>query len=395
MLTIFSKNNMVSKFRYFISMTMAILVVLPIITSFAHANAIDGKNLIKIADFKVNYSIGPAITLDSTPDHKLITIAVNSNNGQNSSLWLLKTSTGSNLTKNQLASSQPEQLPLAKSFNWIFNPRLSPDGRDILFIGVYQEKNQAGEIVTNQSLFEYGLENGTLFEPRISVTSIRSADWMPNGSLLYSGFDQGNNGDSIWISNRDGTNSRMVFNSSESAENLAVSRDGNKVAFETNAAPTQATLVKVLDVQTGKTIAINDIGNVTNQTLGRYYQPRWLSDDNNGTMDRGSYFIVPFSQDGSVVQQIRLISSDGNKNILLFQDSSLSILSVAPTENGRSIIILGTAAIQSNNPQSIGIYDLQLANPIAEFSNLSLPSVLIVLLFTPFILLLRRLQSSR
>jgi hypothetical protein len=187
----------------------------------------------------------------------------------------------------------------------------------------------------------------------------------------------------------------MVFNSSESAENLAVSRDGNKVAFETNAAPTQATLVKVLDVQTGKTIAINDIGNVTNQTLGRYYQPRWLSDDNNGTMDRGSYFIVPFSQDGSVVQQIRLISSDGNKNILLFQDSSLSILSVAPTENGRSIIILGTAAIQSNNPQSIGIYDLQLANPIAEFSNLSLPSVLIVLLFTPFILLLRRLQSSR
>lgn len=177
----------------FSTLIFALIILLIIPTVETHSifvSAALGQKLTKIADFnKGDSSEGAQMYLDTSANNNMIAIASDYGGGSNCSLWLLKNYSSSD----DQAPSNPKliQLPLTRSFIHIFSPRISPDSKEILFVGNYYESDSRGNTNTGQSLFYYDLEKNTLVSPSsLNVTHLRSADWMANGSLVYTGFNQ-------------------------------------------------------------------------------------------------------------------------------------------------------------------------------------------------------------
>ncbi|WP_158385671.1 LpqB family beta-propeller domain-containing protein [Candidatus Nitrososphaera evergladensis] len=336
----------------------------------------DSSKLTKVTTFEISNTTQAATVLDISPDSKTIIFASNSGDAaKKSSLWAI---TLSNSSSNESAYGNPRliELSLTTSFSNMFNPRISPDGSEILFVATYASSISDE---TKQGLFEYNLEKNTLAEVSLNIPTVRSADWVPNGTILYSGGNASSNSDTIWISSKNGTNSKQVYNSPEPVGDIDVSSDGTKVAFITSSQENvYASFLKVLDIKTGKTRILGNSTNNNENLPAAYHDPRWSPNN--------EFIVTTYSPKTLPASEIRLISIDGTINTPVYSNSSFNAVGAAITGGDGKSVIFGLAANNKDLQGESGIYMLQIDSAMPDFATGAALMAVVVMLGTSIFL---------
>jgi dipeptidyl aminopeptidase/acylaminoacyl peptidase len=118
--------------------------------------------------------------------------------------------------------STPTRLPISIPYAW--NPRLSPDGQRIAFIG------RVGGV---DDIYVVGFDGTKLQRVTNNNRNNRHPSWSPDGLLLAYGSDRAGNWD-IFVSKLDGAEARNLTNSPSDDNLPAWSPDGKKIAFQSD-----------------------------------------------------------------------------------------------------------------------------------------------------------------
>jgi Tol biopolymer transport system component len=334
--------------------------------------------LTKIADYEINKTAPTAVGSDISSDGKFIVFASNSGDASKpSSLLSISYSNSSTRTGEPFSNATLHQLPLTLTFSGIFNPRISPDNTKVLFIGIWTNSSN----VTEQGLFEYDLEKNAPSRIPLNVSNIRSADWMPDGTILYIEGRSTLKGDSVWIAERNGSGSRLIYNnSSDLIEDIDVSSDGTRIAYVTSKPnDVYGLYLKILDLRNGKTREIKNVSDETNPILPALHQPRWVLND--------KFIVATYAPKGSA-SQIRLLSDEGKMNIPLYNDSAANAAGAAVTNDGKTLIFSLSPSGKESHIAS-GIYELQFDKPIPEFPMVAATIIVTALILSPVLFLTR------
>lgn len=313
--------------------------------------------LTKIAGYEISKTAPTAVGSDISSDGRFIIFASNSGDASKPSSLLIISSSGNSTTTNGelFSNAALHNLPLKPTFSGIFNPRISPDNAKVLFIGIWTNSSNR----TEQGLFEYDLGKNALSRIPLDASAIRSADWMPDGTILYSEGRPTLDGDSVWIAERDGSNSRLIYNnSSDSIGDIDVNSDGTRVAYVTSKPnDVYGSYLKILDLQNGNILEIKNTSSESNPMLPAFQQPRWVLND--------KFILATYAPKGST-SQIRLLSDDGKMNIPLYNDSAANAAGASVTNDSKTVIF-GLSPNGKESHLASGIYELQFDKPIPEF----------------------------
>ncbi|MBI3640714.1 MAG: PD40 domain-containing protein [Thaumarchaeota archaeon] len=131
----------------------------------------------------------------------------------------------------------PANIPI--EFNSISYIHISPDDSSIYFVGQYNNKNE-----TYQDIFRYYLNNQS-YSLITKNSHVISLDFMPDGNLVY--LETHSNStrlekddrsiflvhhyNVLWLATPDGYKINPIYNGTQLFEGMAVSPDGNRIAF--------------------------------------------------------------------------------------------------------------------------------------------------------------------
>ncbi|MDE1841651.1 MAG: hypothetical protein KGI09_07195 [Thaumarchaeota archaeon] len=294
----------------------------------------DVANITKIFDTKAvyndsNYYNKGTVYFDQTDwshDGKFILVSANVDQAQK--LWLV-----------DMQSTKSQEIAIPSPIT-VYEPRISPTGDSIIFIG----GNSTSAPYVVQNLFKYDVSNGKLVQLTNGTIydMVQSAVWTSDGNIVYSEprskypVDDTSPTD-LWLANSDGIKLRKIHEEPRSFSVLDISQDGRKILLSD---------ARIVD---------RDTGNVT-MVQGTYgtNSMRFTPYDNLFVYSVGNY--------ESVGGTIDLGSNDGYQQTLYRMQSATPGYAVM-SPDGRNIAFV----VNEGQSNTGGAYVMALTRPIPEF----------------------------
>jgi Tol biopolymer transport system component len=242
-------------------------------------------------------------------------------------------------------------LPTAQYKIYNVNPwflRLSPDGKYLLFNGIWND-----DIKRNSGLFKLNLQDKSL-TLIVKDTEISSADWTPDGNIIYNEFLGGPEG-ILWYVDSNGNNPKLLYKSQPSFALIDVNPDGKRVLirdFIGHKGPSTIPNPKIFDIEK------NEIVTSIKVPYDWYNTLRWSPDGE-------SIIYTAYESSGGTDGKIILTSVDESNTQVLFSSSGGNIFDPAVSPDGKSLVF-GIDYFNSTS-FSTSIYLIQSSKPIPEF----------------------------
>lgn len=258
------------------------------------------------------------------------------------SFWIMN-SDGKEIKKIDLPT---EQYKIYNINQWFL--RFSPDGKYLLFNGIWNDG-----IKRNSGLFKLNLQDKSL-TLIVKDTEISSADWTPDGNIIYNQFLGGPEG-ILWYVDSNGNNPKLLYRSQPSFALIDVNPDGKKILLRDFVDPMGSTKIpnpKIFDMQKNEIVTSIKIPYDWYNTL------RWSPDGE-------SIIYTAYESSGGADGKIIMTSADDNSTQVLFSGSGANIFDPAVSPDGKSLVF----GIDYFNSTSFlaSIYLIELSKPIPEF----------------------------
>jgi dipeptidyl aminopeptidase/acylaminoacyl peptidase len=225
--------------------------------------------------------------------------------------------------------------------------RFSPDGKYLLFSGIWND-----DIKRNNGLFKLNLQDKSL-TLIVKDAEISSADWTPDGNIIYNQFLGGPEG-ILWFVDSNGNNPKLLYKSQPSFALIDVNPDGNRVLirdFVGHKGPSTIPNPKIFDIEKNEIITSIKIPYDGYNTL------RWSPD--------GESIIYTAYESGGGTGKIVLTYVDGSNSRILFSSKESNVFDPAPSPDGKSLVF-GIDYFNSTS-FSASIYSIEFSKPIPEF----------------------------
>ncbi len=274
-----------------------------------------------------------------------------------SSFDLKSSSWQSSLSLYYLKNQTSRSLDLNNNLSTINDLSFSPDDKKLLFVGSSCDKRQSSTTYYVFNPSDINLHCNTM-------SNIRGADWMPDGSIVILKNNEKNDTVSIY---QNGTEKLLyekqigppyVSINSSHITSISASPDGKKIALWYIVMYDHKT--QILDVNTGKIITTIDGGH-----------PKWSSDSNTLSYTLPTNTGILSNRARAVDTSINLLDVNNNKTTVLYN--------IPVGVDFASITSNGTKVLYATNPSEpyqflgvkAGIYAINLING----SNMVFPSI--------------------
>lgn len=277
---------------------------------------------------KYSYNYGQ---MDWSRDGKFILFTINVN--ESTQFWKIKPDT-----------KEFQAYDLPRYIQGVSNPRISPSGNSIIFIGSH--KIDANNSIPD--LFRYDIMDQKLVQITndTAYDAVLSAVWTPDGNIIYSKshalkFMDNSSPTELWLSDTDGNKIKKIYEEPRLFQIFDQSMDGKKMLISDE---------RVLDMDTLEIKVVKGISSDT--AWGARFTPSQ------------SLFIYSPSGGYGIGGYVYLQSTDGYNQILYYsKDPTPSSPVMSP--DGRFVAFLSN---YGSSDSVKGIYLLELTKPVPEFS---------------------------
>lgn len=221
--------------------------------------------------------------------------------------------------------TNPSRMPISVPYAW--NPRFSPDGQRIAFVG---------DVGGVSDIYIVNADGSNLKRVTSNARNNRHATWSPDGQWLAFGSDRTGNWD-VYVARADGSDLRNLTNAPSDDNLPAWSPDGQRIAFQSDrAGPNGRMQIWTIDVAGGRPL------NLSNSNASDSF-PQWSP---NG--DLLSFYS---ERDGN--REIYIMNADGGEQRNLTNHPAKDELAVWSTD-GRWLVFA------SDRDGNMDLYSLRL-----------------------------------